>query len=82
MVQKSRVTRGGGEKNKEPSSQIRRGGRQRGRERREIETRSWGKEPSEIVMEARDEDEGEGVRVREMGRGETARCQARGCPSH
>ena len=36
---------------------------------REIETRSWGKESSEIVMEARDEDEG--VRVREMARGET-----------
>ena len=79
----SRVTRGGGQEKKEPSSQIRRGDWQREREREGDRDSLLGRgtERDRNGGERRGRG-GEGVRVREMGRGETARCRARGHPSH
>ena len=60
MVQRPQsdgVGGGGREKNKNPPRKQDEGaGDTRGRE---IETRSWGERPSKILIEARDEDEGE-----------------------
>ena len=64
---------GGREKNKDPPRKQDEGaGDVRGRGR-DIETRSWGERPSKILMEARDDDEGEGERCGKRGDGKRVR---------
>ena len=71
-----RHSRVGGREKKEPSSQIRRGDWQCGREREGDRDSLLGRgtEQDHNGDERRGRG-GEGVRVREMGRGETARCR-------
>ena len=60
-------------KNKDPPRKQDEGaGDVRGRGR-DIETRSWGERPSKILMEARDDDEGEGERCGKRGDGKRVR---------
>ena len=58
MVQKFQSDEGGGGRKKQRTLLANKTRGLATRKGREIEIRSWGEEPSEIVMETRDEDEG------------------------